>query len=108
MDSTTDLPAHLTAAQAFEYIKSYAAHFDLNRDVRLNTSVEHIKRNADDTKWEVTVKCGDEQQTKDFDRLVMCSGLVTKAVTPQFEGIEKFKGRVLHVQAFKRYVSTLW
>lgn len=101
----SELPVHLTAAQACEYIKSYAAHFDLNRDIRLNTPVQRIKRNTEDTKWQVTVKCGDDEQTKDFDRLVMCSGLVTRAVTPKIEGIEKFKGKVLHVQAFKRYVS---
>jgi dimethylaniline monooxygenase (N-oxide forming) len=102
-----DLPPHLTALQVCEYIKSYAEHFDLYRDVQLNTSVEWIKRNAENARWQVCVSDGKAEVIRDFDRIVMCSGSTFKAVTPPFEGIEKLKGKVIHVQAFKRYVISV-
>ncbi|KAH7369630.1 flavin monooxygenase-like protein [Rhexocercosporidium sp. MPI-PUGE-AT-0058] len=97
-----DLPAHLTASQTCEYIKSYASHFDLNKHVQLNTSVHWIKRNDDDTKWQVCTKQSEKEEIRDFDKVVMCSGLSTKAIVPKFEGEDMFKGDVIHVQSFKR------
>lgn len=89
-----------------EYIKAYAAHFDLMRDVRLNTSVQWIERNAEDTKWRVCTCHEGKEEICEFDRIAVCNGLSSKAVTPDFEGVEKFKGKMMHVQSFRRYTSS--
>lgn len=104
MINRTDLPVHLTAAQTCDYIKAYAAHFDLDRHVQLRTWVKWIKRNAKDTKWQVCTNAAGKDTIRDFDKVVISSGLATKATIPDIEGREKFEGNVLHVQAFKRYV----
>ncbi|KAK0128020.1 hypothetical protein ONS95_000009 [Cadophora gregata] len=96
------LPSHLTSAQTCEYIKSYASHFDLNRHIQFSTSVNWIKRNADDTKWQVCTSRARKEVTNDFDKVAICSGLSTKAIIPKFGGEEKFKGEILHVQRYKR------
>jgi len=70
--------------------------------VRLNTAVQWIKRSADDTRWLVCVNGENGDETIDFDKVVVCSGLAAKPLTPHFEGIEKFKGKIIHGQAFKK------
>ncbi|KAG4433197.1 hypothetical protein IFR05_011332 [Cadophora sp. M221] len=97
-----DLPAHLTSTQTCDYIKSYASHFNLNQHLQLNTSVKWIKRNANDTKWQICTIISGKEEIKDFDRAVMCNGLSTKAIVPKFEGEDLFKGEIIHVQSFKR------
>lgn len=100
------MPSHLTAAQTFDYIKSYAKHFELEQYVRFNTNVKWIERNAENTKWQVCVNdiITEGGEVRDFDKVVVCSGLYERAITPKIEGIEKFTGTSLHVQAFKRYI----
>jgi len=73
--------------------------------VQVNTSVKWIKRNIENTKWQVRLKTAGTEETRDFDKVVICNGLTAKAVSPRFEGVEKFKGKIIHVQAFKRYVA---
>ena len=98
-----DLPSHVTGPQRLEYIKSYAKHFDLNRNIELKTSVKWVKRNPEDTRWRVCSVAGGKEDTRDFDKIVFCTGLSTVAIVPKIEGSEQFKGDTLHVQAFKRF-----
>ncbi len=104
-DAGPEMPPHLTAAQTCDYIKSYAKHFDLEKYVQFNTSVKWIQRNSEDTKWQLCLGNEKGEEIRDFDKLVVCNGLTGRATTPKIEGIENFKGKSLHVQAFKRYVS---
>ncbi|KAE8442765.1 hypothetical protein EG329_002853 [Mollisiaceae sp. DMI_Dod_QoI] len=97
-----EMPPHLTAAQTCDYIKSYAKHFDLEKYVQFNTSVKWIQRNSEDTKWQLCLGNEKGEEIRDFDKLVVCNGLTGRATTPKIEGIENFKGKSLHVQAFKR------
>ncbi|KAF4631409.1 hypothetical protein G7Y89_g6721 [Cudoniella acicularis] len=94
-------PPHPDATQVLDYIKSYAKHFDLERDVKLNTPVKWVKRNAENTAWKVCIESEKNEEIRDFDKVVFCHGLTYKAVTPEFEGMEKFKGKMIHCQAFK-------
>jgi cation diffusion facilitator CzcD-associated flavoprotein CzcO len=50
----------------------------------------------------VSSERGDE--ISNFDKIVICNGLAMKALTPHFDGVEKFEGRVIHAQAFRRSV----
>lgn len=96
------MPSHLPAAQVCEYLKSYAAHFKLDPYIKLNSPVKWIKRNDEDTKWQVCYSSATGDKIQDFDRVAIATGLYGKPVIPKFEGQEKFKGKLLHVQAFKR------
>ncbi|CZR67488.1 related to flavin depend monooxygenase that catalyses the oxidation of rubrofusarin to 9-hydroxyrubrofusarin [Phialocephala subalpina] len=102
-DVVLEMPAHLTAAQTCDYMKSYAKHFSLEQYIQFNTSVKYIKRNPTDTRWELCIVSGDErEEVKEFDKVVVCSGLTDRATTPKIEGMEKFTGEMRHVQAFKK------
>lgn len=72
--------------------------------MQLNTSVKWIKRNTENAKWQVCLSTTGREETRDFDKVVMCNGLAAKAVVPDFEGVEEFKAKIVHVQGFKRYV----
>lgn len=47
---------------------------------------------------------GQVLQQEVFDKVVYAVGSETIAKYPDIEGLEKFEGRFLHGQAFKRYV----
>ncbi|KAF8850813.1 FAD/NAD(P)-binding domain-containing protein [Acephala macrosclerotiorum] len=97
-----EMPAHLTAAQTCDYMKSYAKHFNLEQYIHFNTSVKYIQRNPKDTKWQLCIQSENGEEIKEFDKLVVCSGLTERATTPKIEGMEKFTGKMVHVQGFKK------
>jgi cation diffusion facilitator CzcD-associated flavoprotein CzcO len=49
------------------------------------------------------VKGEQGEEVKEFDRIVLGDGLTSKATTPEFEGMEKFRGKIIHSQAYNRY-----
>lgn len=97
----------MTVDQTLTYINSYAEHFSLRKYIHLNTKVINICRNINDTKWEVTFRIGGDfglEDVKEFDKVVVCTGENNEAYVPVVEGRDKFKGEVIHSQAFKRLV----
>ncbi|KAK9433078.1 flavin monooxygenase-like protein [Lipomyces doorenjongii] len=97
-----DLPAYLNASLVAEYLKSYAIHFDLYRHIRLNTEVRQVVRAADSTKWQLHLSSERGDEIIEYDKVVFCSGITALSYVPEIKGIQQFKGRVLHSQAFKR------
>jgi cation diffusion facilitator CzcD-associated flavoprotein CzcO len=61
---------------------------------------------AKSRRHEVDCMCerGTRRGVKEFDRIVLGDGLASKATTPEFEGMEKFRGKIIHSQAYNRYV----
>ena len=41
------------------------------------------------------------QEVEHFDKVIVTSGAFSKAFTPMYEGMELFKGDIMHVQGFK-------
>ncbi|KAK9366663.1 flavin monooxygenase-like protein [Lipomyces kononenkoae] len=98
-----DMPVYLNSSQVHEYLQSYAAQFDLNRHIRLNTMVRKVVRSADNAKWQLHLSSennGDE--IIDYDKVVFCSGITAISHIPEIKGIQLFTGKVIHSQAFKR------
>ena len=82
------------------YIQRYATSHNLNRMVRLNTSVEgcHQLPQQEGSGWVVTTKDqgSGKSQTDTFDYLVICSGMYSRPNLPQFEGQNSFSGKIMH------------
>lgn len=102
----TDFPfpdhiaSHPTAAQVQQYLLAYAAHFQLEASIRLNTHIAQITFDQERQKWIVQVQGEDTQY---FDKVVIATGgIVGKAHMPTVEGMDKFAGISIHSQAFKR------
>ena len=94
----------MTTQQTLDYIQSYAAHFDLHKHIQLNTCLQNITRNPDDERWQLLLVCNGVEESREFDKVVMCTGATHTHVLPQVEGRDVFTGKVLHSQAFKRQV----
>lgn len=82
-------------------MESYAAHFDMHKDIVFNTSLNQVSRNKDDNKWRLDLTVNGESQFREYDKVAFCHGYQTKAKMPDFEGLEEFKGEVMHIQQFR-------
>lgn len=73
----------------------------MHKDIKLNARVEEVTRNKDDTKWRLSVVADGESRVEEYDKVAFCHGYQTKAKMPDFEGDDKFKGRIMHTQQFR-------
>lgn len=87
-----------TAEQIYDYLNSYADHFDIRRRVRLQCRVRHIVREKDRWALEVEDRSTDHDgiRTEYFDRVCVATGSFQKPRSAVFPGMEKFTGTVLH------------
>lgn len=99
---TIEYPSHLSSDQFQEYIESYAAHFDLLKDIVFNASVTRTTRNKDDTRWQLEMLVNGEARIEEFDKVVFCHGYQTKPKMPKYEGQELFEGKLMHAQQYRK------
>jgi dimethylaniline monooxygenase (N-oxide forming) len=72
----------------------------------LDTEVQKVVRNAEDTKWELhLIKNKTDHEIVEHDKVVFCTGAYQKPIIPDFEGSESFKGKLIHAQAYKRSMT---
>ncbi|RDW81857.1 hypothetical protein BP6252_02969 [Coleophoma cylindrospora] len=102
-----DYPDFPSIAQVQSYVESYCDHFSLLSHIRLGHSVKGVSRVNDDTQWRLDfVDQAGVQHEEIFDRLVMAHGQTGARHMPVgIEGLENFKGKVIHGQAFKRGID---
>lgn len=95
-----------SADQIQKYFELYAKAFDIKRHIRFSIEVVSVTYDRATKKWRLTVRpvgSTDERndETFDFDRLVVATGSFKTPSIPVFKGQEQFKGEILHSQAFK-------
>lgn len=85
-----------------KYLKEYAVHFNLLSHIRFGHEVEQIQRlTGDEEQWFVKVKRGNDEAEwyqETFDRVAVCSGTHQKRAMPMFAGLERFQGKIKHMQ----------
>ncbi len=85
-----------------EYLKETAREYGIDRRVRYRHRVKRASWSSKDARWTVEVECGEARDlvlmTCTF--LHMCSGYYSykAGYTPDFPGIERFGGRIVHPQ----------
>ncbi|KAI0326143.1 FAD/NAD-P-binding domain-containing protein [Cubamyces sp. BRFM 1775] len=69
-------PLFPPASTVLEYMKAYAAHFELTPHIRLNTPVLSTTRDSISGKWTVTVRFAqaNSDETITFDHLIVANG----------------------------------
>jgi monooxygenase len=84
------------------YLRETATEYGIDKKIRFGHRVTGVSWSSETSRWTVDVKrmgTGEEVRfTCDF--LFMCSGYYDydKGYTPQFKGVERFGGRVVHPQ----------
>ncbi|KAH8585789.1 flavin-binding monooxygenase-like-domain-containing protein [Bisporella sp. PMI_857] len=101
-----DSPVYFTGTQASEYFESYARHFNLRQYIRFNISVTKVVRNSSDSAWDVHITNSDGENVLSFDKVVFAHGSEGAPVFPLMSNRDKFKGIVMHAQAYRN--STLF
>jgi hypothetical protein len=84
-----DYPEWPSGEQIQAYLAAYAAHFGLERVLRLGTEVVSATP-ADGGGWTVVSAGADASATEAFDRLVVANGVFCEPAIPAFPGREEF------------------
>ncbi|ETX08488.1 MAG: potassium transporter [Candidatus Entotheonella gemina] len=87
----------------YDYITGRAKHGDLRRYVQFDTPVKFVEYVDSTGKFEVRVKnlVEDRERTEVFDYVIVCTGHFSVPHVPDFEGIDRFPGRVMHAHDFR-------
>ncbi|MBY6537857.1 NAD(P)/FAD-dependent oxidoreductase [Rhodococcus sp. BP-349] len=78
--------------EILRYLEHVADRFDLRKDITFGTRVIAVQWNDDDSMWEVTTDHGEVVRSRFF---ISGAGNLSVPKTPEFGGIENFRGEVL-------------
>ena len=84
-----------------KYVNETAAEHDITQHIRFNSKVQSAHWSTADAKWEIETTNEDGDVSKvSANFLFMCGGYYNydQPHDPQFEGVDDFKGKVLHPQ----------
>ena len=91
-----DFPDFLSNQNMVDYLDAFVEHFDLRPLIKLNVQVQSIEKNPDGSLNVHT----DQGLRKNIDYVVVSVGLHGKAFTPEYEGLENFKGATSHSSTY--------
>ena len=87
-----------------DYLQETIDEHDLARRIHFNRRVRRASWSSTDQRWTVEIKHTDngEHSTMTANFLAMCSGYYSydQGFTPEFRGIERFEGEIVHPQAW--------
>lgn len=97
-------PLYPPATTILKYIEDYAAHFDLNRHIRLSTPVTAVHWDAALSKWNVSVHSDSGDETIPFDLVLVANGHFRVPRIPETKGLQAWrtKGKVTHTAWYRR------
>ncbi|KAI0156741.1 FAD/NAD(P)-binding domain-containing protein [Hypoxylon sp. FL1284] len=96
-----DYPPYPTSGQVADYFNSYARHFNLLERIRFRTTVNRVTRSASGNTWDVHITSPDGDAVYSFDKVVFGHGCESTPTWPPMPNKDKFKGILMHSQAFK-------
>ena len=98
-------PEWPTGEQVQQYLESYAQHFNLMPDLKLNTEVTSADLDEAKNIWTVVTRNvkTDQVETNYFDYLVVCNGIFSRPMIPDYPGAAEYQaagGRLCHTCEF--------
>ncbi|MGI5213984.1 flavin-containing monooxygenase [Plantactinospora sp. CA-290183] len=99
-DTWPDYPHH---SQVLSYLERYADHFDLRPHIWFGTEVIRVEP-AEGDRWDVTTRSTGgygAERTSRYAAVVVANGHNWSAKLPAYEGMEEYRGQVLHASAYK-------
>lgn len=97
-----DVAPFPSQSDMLSYLRSYAEHFDLSQHIKLNHVVIRV-RPIENDRWEIIVHNLLENKfiTTIYDAVFVCNGHFFEPFSPNFEGTNEFKGKLLHSHDFR-------
>ena len=99
-DSWPDYPHH---SQLLSYFERYADHFDLRSHIWFGTEVVRVEP-AEGDRWDVTTRSTGgygPERTSRYAAVVIANGHNWSPKLPRYEGLEEFRGEVMHASSYK-------
>lgn len=97
-----DPKAIADGSSILNYIRETAAEFRLEEKVRYNHRVNLASWSSDECQWTVEAETGEDKTTVRFTCkfLYLCTGYYDyeNGYTPEWSGMERFQGRIVHPQ----------
>ena len=82
-------------SEIIKYLTAYAAEFNLLNFIHFGVRVSSV-RAVGAHGWRLDMTYGDQQETGVFDYVIMATGFFSAPYTPQFEGLDRFRGEIRH------------
>jgi cation diffusion facilitator CzcD-associated flavoprotein CzcO len=99
-DTWPDYPHH---GQVLSYFERYADHFELRPNIWFGTEVVRVEP-ADGQRWDVTTRSTGgygAERTSRYAAVVVANGHNWSPKLPAYEGLDGFRGQVVHASAYK-------
>ncbi len=96
----TDPKAIADGPAILEYIRETAREYEIDKEIRYSHRVVKAAWSTDDALWTVEAKVGEESVYFTCNFLYFCTGYYDyeNGYTPDFSGMNQFRGRVVHPQ----------
>lgn len=93
--------------EVLDYIKRFAKTYDLEKYIKFYSyiiEVDPVPNTCPNTKWNVKVLNAKTRQidTYQFDALMVCTGHHTEPRLPEIEGLDTFKGTIIHSHVYRK------
>jgi trimethylamine monooxygenase len=97
------IPSYPPRAVLADYIKGRVEAAGVRNWIKFRSPVRWVEQDALTGKFSVTVynAVNNVQTTEEFDYVICCSGHFSTPHVPHFEGMETFKGQVMHSHDFR-------
>jgi monooxygenase len=84
------------------YLRETAEAYGIDQKIRYGQRVERARWSSEDARWTLDVRDGATGEVHEWtcDFLYVCAGYYRyeRGYTPTFEGVERFRGRIVHPQ----------
>jgi trimethylamine monooxygenase len=97
------IPSYPPREVLWDYIVGRVKKGDLRRFIRFRTPVRDVRYDENTGKFTVTARdlTNDHLYSEEFDYVVVASGHFSTPNVPEFPGLSKFPGRVMHAHDFR-------
>ena len=89
-------------ADILTYLKETASEYGIDRHIRYQHRVKEVEWSSEDAQWRVSLEVGAAGERAEYtcSFLFMCTGYYSyeKGHTPDFPGMDQFRGRLIHPQ----------
>ncbi|WP_421931106.1 flavin-containing monooxygenase [Phenylobacterium sp.] len=96
----TEAKAIADGPSILNYIRETARDFGIDKHIRFGTQVKSAAWSTEDACWTVQIETNGKAATVSANFLFLCGGYYSYAggYTPEFPGVERFKGQLVHPQ----------
>ncbi|KAJ6646824.1 Senecionine N-oxygenase [Pseudolycoriella hygida] len=101
-DFTGPQQSYVSANEVLQFIKKYAQEFQVEKRIQFRREIVRIRPKAT-SKWEIMVRnlMNETIEIQIFDAVMVCNGHYSVPRTPEFRGLDLYKGKTLHSHSFR-------